>query len=140
MAATTPDEVNSFLSELGDFSSAGVMTVEAIEDETVTVRWNYNESLLRPGGYVSGPVLFTVADLCGWVMTFLDEGITPMAVTWDLHITFLRPAIGGDVIGVGRRIKRGKSLIHGDVLMHIEGQEQKPVAHAKVTYVLPSGD
>ena len=60
-----------------------------------------------------------------------------MAVTWDLHITFLRPAIGGDVIGVGRRLKRGRKLIYGDIEMYIDGNPEKPVAHATVTYALP---
>jgi len=138
MAAITPDEVNAFLSEQGDFTKSGAVLVEEVNDDTVTVRWRYDENLLRPGGYIAGPTLFTVADLCGWVMTFLSEGITPMAVTWDLHITFMRPAIGGDVIGVGRRIKRGRKLIYGDVLMHIDGEPDKPVAHATVTYALPS--
>ena len=137
MAAITPQEVNAFLNEQGDFTKSGHVHVEQIDGETVTVRWRYDESLLRPGGYIAGPVLFTVADLAGWVLSFLDEGVTPMAVTWDLHITFMRPAIGGDVIGVGRRIKRGRNLIYGDVLMHIDGQPDKPVAHATVTYALP---
>ncbi len=138
MTAVTPEEINTFLGEQGDFVNSGAITVEDIVGETVTVRWKYDENLLRPGGYIAGPTLFTVADLCGWVMTFLDGGITPMAVTWDLHITFMRPAIGGDVIGVGRRIKRGRKLIYGDVTMHIDGNPDKPVAHATVTYALPS--
>ena len=137
MAAVTPEEVNAFLNEQGDFTKSGAVVVETVTDDTVTVRWRYDETLLRPGGYIAGPTLFTVADLCGWVMTFLSEGITPMAVTWDLHITFLRPAIGGDVIGVGKRLKRGRKLIYGDITMHIDGEPEKPVAHATVTYALP---
>ena len=137
MTAVTPEEVNAFLNEQGDFTKSGAVVVETVTDDTVTVRWRYDETLLRPGGYIAGPTLFTVADLCGWVMTFLSEGITPMAVTWDLHITFLRPAIGGDVIGVGKRLKRGRKLIYGDITMHIDGEPEKPVAHATVTYALP---
>lgn len=133
----TADEVNAFLVAQGDFTRAGPISVESVTDSSVTVRWTYDESVLRPGGYIAGPTLFTIADLCGWVLTFLSEGITPMAVTWDLHITFLRPAIGGDVIGVGRRLKRGRSLIYGDIEMYMDGQPDKPVAHATVTYVLP---
>ena len=136
--AVTVDEVNAFLREQGDFTKAGPIRVEALTDSEVTVRWTYDESSLRPGGYIAGPTLFTIADLCGWVMTFLSEGITPMAVTWDLHITFLRPAIGGDVIGVGRRLKRGRSLIYGEIEMTIDGQPDRPVAHATITYALPS--
>lgn len=136
-AAITADEVNAYLREQGDFVKSGPIEVESVTDSEVTVRWVYDESSLRPGGYVSGPTMFTIADLCGWVITFLSEGITPMAVTWDLHITFLRPAIGGDIIGVGRRLKRGRSLIYGEIEMFVEGAPEKPVAHATVTYALP---
>jgi uncharacterized protein (TIGR00369 family) len=137
--AVTADEVNTFLADQGDFTRAGPIVVDSVTSESVTVRWTYDDSVLRPGGYIAGPTLFTIADVCGWVLTFLSEGITPMAVTWDLHITFLRPAIGGDVIGVGRLLKRGKSLIYGDVEMYIAGDPEKPVAHATVTYALPKG-
>lgn len=135
--AITADEVNAFLAEQGGFTKSGQVQVESVSESEVVVRWTYDESLLRPGGYIAGPTLFTVADLAGWVLTFLSEGITPMAVTWDLHITFLRPAIGGDVIGIGRRLKRGRSLIYGDIEMFIDGAPDKPVAHATVTYALP---
>ena len=117
MPAITPEEVNTFLGQQGDFTKSGIVFVEEVTDESVKVRWRYDEGMLRPGGYIAGPTLFTVADLAGWVLSFLDDGITPMAVTWDLHITFMRPAIGGDIIGVGRRLKRGKKLMYGDVLM-----------------------
>ena len=136
-AVVTVDEVNAYLQEQGHFIKSGPITVEALTDSEVTVRWTYDETALRPGGYISGPTLFTIADLGGWVLSFLSEGITPMAVTWDLHITFLRPAKGGDVVGVCRRLKRGRSLIYGEIEMYIDGAPDKPVAHATVTYVLP---
>ena len=135
--AVSAVEVNAYLAEQSDFTKAGPITVEGITDSEVTVRWTYDESVLRPGGYIAGPTLFTIADLCGWVMTFISEGITPMAVTWDLHITFLRPAIGADVIGIGRRLKRGRSLVYGEVEMYMDGEPNRPVAHATVTYALP---
>lgn len=135
--AITVAEVNAYLADQGEFVKNGPIAVEAVSESEVRVRWTYDESVLRPGGYISGPTLFTVADLAGWVLTFISEGITPMAVTWDLHITFLRPAIGGDIIGVGKRLKRGRSLIYGEVEMFIDGVPEKPVAHATVTYVLP---
>ncbi len=135
--AITVDEVNAFLEAQGMFTRSGPIAVETVTDSKATVRWTYDEAALRPGGYISGPTMFTIADLGGWVLTFLSEGITPMAVTWDLHITFLRPAIGGDIIGVCKRLKRGRSLIYGEIEMYVDGAPEKPVAHATVTYVLP---
>lgn len=137
MATVTPDEINEYLEALGDFTGQGSVRVEDVTEDTVRVRWSYDEAALRPGGYISGPTLFTVADLAGWAMSFLRNGIEPMAVTWDLHITFLRPAIGGDVVANAKVLKQGRSLVYGEVTMHIDGQPEKPVAHATVTYVLP---
>lgn len=137
-AKANPDEVNEYLASLGDFTGHGKIQVESItEDGTVSLRWPYTEAALRPGGYISGPTMFSVADLAGWVVVFASEGIEPMAVTWDLHITFLRPAIGGDLIAEAKTLKRGRRLVYADVTMHIDGQPEKPVAHATVTYALP---
>lgn len=135
--AVTAAEVNAFLDEQGAFMKDARVQVESVSAANVVLRWTYDDSMLRPGGYISGPTLFTIADLAGWVLTFLSEGITPMVVTWDLHITFLRPAMGGDVIAIGRRLKRGRSLIYGEVEMHIDGAPDKIVAHATLTYALP---
>jgi uncharacterized protein (TIGR00369 family) len=135
--AVTAEEVNEFLREVGSFVRTNSVVVESVDVGEVVARWAYNPDVLRPGGYISGPTLFSVADLVGWVLCFTTEGITPMAVTWDLHITFLRPAVGGDVIARGRQLKRGRNLIYGEVEMFIDGAEDKPVAHATVTYALP---
>lgn len=137
MAAVTPDDVNDFLAGLGDFTGQGTCVVESVTDDRVRVRWPYAKEALRPGGYISGPTMFTVADLAGWVLVFATEGIQPMALTWDLHITFLRPGIGGDLVAEAKRLKRGRKLIYGDVTMHIDGEPERPVAHATVTYALP---
>ncbi len=136
-ARVSVEEVNEYLTNVGSFVRSNSVTVEALDEGLVEARWTYNPDVLRPGGYISGPTLFAVADLVGWVLCFTTDGIVPMAVTWDLHITFLRPAKGGDVIARGRQLKRGRNLIYGDVEMFIEGAEDKPVAHATVTYALP---
>lgn len=136
-AAVTVDEVNEYLATAGQFTRSGPIMVEEINPNDVRVRWKYDEEMLRPGGYIAGPTLFTIADLAGWLLVFAKQGITPMAVTWDLQITFLRPATGGDVVAVGRQLKYGRRLMYGDVTMHIDGQPDKPVAHATVTYALP---
>ena len=124
------------MATLGGFIKGVPLTVEKTEPEEVRVRWTYDEEALRPGGYISGPTLFSIADLCGWVLTFTTEGITPMAVTWDVHITFLRPAVGGDVIATARQLKRGRKLIFGDIVMTIDGDPDRPVAHATITCLL----
>jgi len=131
------EEVREFFAGLDDFTGAGSADIEHFADGEVHLRWAYDDSKLRPGGYISGPTLFSLADLAGWVLVFTSEGIEPMAVTWDLHITFLRPAIGGDVVAIAKRLKRGRRLIYGDITMAMAHEPDKPVAHATVTYALP---
>ncbi|MGI9605048.1 MAG: PaaI family thioesterase [Acidimicrobiales bacterium] len=137
-AVVSVDEINEYLSAQGDFMSSGPIVVERADPDDVLVRWTYDDSKTRPGGYIAGPTLFTIADLAGWVLVFATEGILPMAVTWDLHITFMRPAIGRDVVARAKQLKRGRSLIYGDVTMYVDGAPDKPVAHATVTYALPN--
>ena len=136
-AAVTADEVNAYLTTVGEFTKAGPVVVENVDPQDVRVRWTYDESVLRPGDYVAGPTLFSIADLCGWVLVFATEGIMPMAVTWDLHITFMRPARGGDIVAIAKQLKRGRKLVYGDVTMWMADEPAKPVAHATVTYALP---
>lgn len=131
------DEVRAYFASLDDFTGTGMPTIEHLDDGEVRLRWLYDETRLRPGGYVSGPTLFSIADLAGWILVFTSEGIEPMAVTWDLHITFLRPAVGGDVVAVAKRLKRGRRLIYGEVTMAMDHAPDTPVAHATLTYALP---
>lgn len=91
---------------------------------------------LRPGGYVPGPTMMAAVDYLGWILVFTRVGISPMSVTWDLKINFLRPAIGGDVIIEGTQTKFG-SYTHATYDLWIDGAPDKLVAHATTTYAVP---
>ncbi len=133
-----PEEVHDYLASLGGFHDAGTLKVEETTSDEVRIRWIHQPERLRPGGYVSGPTLFSIADLCGWVLVWTTEGVTPMAVTTNLNISFLRPAVGGDVIARAHQIKRGRTTMFGDVIMTMAHEPDKPVAHATVTYAIPA--
>ena len=64
-------------------------------------------------------------------------GPVAMSVTVSLTIHFLRPAPPGDVVAEARLHKVGRRLATGDVLLYADG-EAEPVAHATVTYSIPS--
>ena len=50
---------------------------------------------LRPGGYISGPTQFAVADAALWYLVFaVIERVELMALTSELSIRYLRPAVG----------------------------------------------
>ena len=99
-----------------------------------TVRLNANERHLRPGATVSGPSLFTLADIGGYVCVLSHVGREALAVTTNLDINFMRKAGPGPVDGHCRILKLGRSLMVFDVDIVADGQT---VAHATGTYAIP---
>lgn len=113
-------------------------TVEAVGGGGATVRHPIGQGELRPGGTVSGPVMFTLADVSLYVAILGEIGIVPLAVTTNLNINFMRkPAATADLIGVCKLIKLGRLLAVGEVSIYSEGQPDM-VAHAVGTYAIPS--
>lgn len=131
------DEISAFLVEV--FPGAmDHFTIEAVGDMTARVRMRFNEQRLRPGGTISGPSLMTLADTGVWVALLAQIGRVALSVTSHLDIDFLRKADPGDVIGDVRLLKVGRKLAVGTVTMFSE-HDDRPVAHASVTYAIPSG-
>lgn len=130
----TRDEVSAFMAREFPQSRSDIL---ALGDGGATVRRRIGEGDLRPGGTVSGPVMFEVADVALYVALLGEVGLVPLAVTTSLTINFLRkPAAGRDLIGVCRLIKTGRVLVVGDVTVYSEGTDE-PVAHAVGTYSVP---
>jgi uncharacterized protein (TIGR00369 family) len=92
---------------------------------------------LRPGGTVSGPSMFTLADLAMYAVTLAMIGPVALAVTTNCSIDFVRkPEAGRDLIGSARLLKLGKMLAVGDVLIRAEGSDAV-LARASMTYAIP---
>jgi uncharacterized protein (TIGR00369 family) len=130
------EQVRAFLDEV----SPGVtewMIIEQAGDRTARVRMTAGPERLRPGGIVAGPALMSLADAAIWVAVLGVIGAVAMSVTVSLTIHFLRPAPPGDVVAEARLHKVGRRLATGDVLLYADG-EAEPVAHATVTYSIPS--
>lgn len=133
----TPEEVNAFYTS--SFPGGGIdieQDVVALEDGFARLRRRVGDLNLRPGGYISGPTQMAIADSAAWSAIFTKIGITPMAVTSNLSINFLRPCIGEAIVAEARIIKMGKSLAVIEVEIRAEGAE-KPSAHVVVNYALP---
>ncbi len=128
------DAINKFV--VGVYPATTNFRCESIDDESVLVRWKYAEAGLRPGGIISGPTLFTLADVALWYLSFTVVGLQSMAVTANLNIDFLRPATGGDVLAKAHLLGAGKRKITGRVEMWIDGRSSHLVAHATGSYML----
>ena len=110
--------------------------VEEAGDE-LALRLIVAERHLRPGGTVSGPAMFGLADVAFYLALLQRIGPVALAVTTNCSIDFLRkPAAGRDLIARARMLKLGRVLAVGDVLIWSEGMDQ-PVAHASLTYSIP---
>ena len=111
--------------------------VEDLTEDTITMRLVVQDQHLRPGGTVSGPSMFGLADVSVYAMVLARKGRQSLAVTTNSSFDFLRkPEGGADMIAACRLLKLGKTLAVGDVLLHSEGSDL-PVARATMTYSLP---
>jgi uncharacterized protein (TIGR00369 family) len=132
------EALNAFLAEVYP-QIAGEVRIERVAPMAAEVRLLVTQAHLRPGGTVSGPWIFSVADLAMYAVTLAMIGPEPMTVTTNCAIDFLRkPAAGRDLIGQARLLKLGRTLAVGDVLVFSEGQAA-PVARAGLTYAIPPG-
>ena len=136
MSIPSPKAVNDFVAvQFPSIIPAGYRCVDIGEGFAVA-RWTYDPSIDRPGGLISGPTQFTLADTVLWFLSFTVVGLEPMAVTSDIHLTFLRPATGGDLVARAELIRAGKTRITGQVALWIDGAEDRQVAHAVGSYAL----
>lgn len=96
-----------------------------------------SEKHLRPGGTVSGPAMFALADVAVYLAILAMVGPKALAVTTSCAIDFMRkPAAGADLVAETRLLKLGRVLAVGDVLIYSQGQAE-PVARASLTYSIP---
>ena len=99
-------------------------------------RMRTTDTDLRPGGTVSGPTIFALADCAYYMATLALIGREALAVTTSCAIDFMRKPGPGDLTAEARVLKLGRSLSVGDVLVFSEGTEG-PVARAGLTYSIP---
>ncbi|WP_300381518.1 PaaI family thioesterase [Henriciella sp.] len=129
------DEANAFLREAFDGAQSRSEVI-LMEDGHAMMRLKAGSEHLRPGGYVSGPTQMTMADSVTYMAIFTRLGITPMTVTSNLNMNFLRPCIGESVIAEAKLLKLGRTLAVAEVEIRAEGSD-KVASHAIVTYSIP---
>lgn len=129
-------EMNAFLGKVF-VEVANEYNVEGVSETNVTLRLIVQDRHLRPGGTISGPAMFGLADVTAYMVTLAHIGPRALAVTTNCSIDFMRkPAAGVDLIAHGRLLKLGKALSVSDVMIYSEGMD-KPVARASLTYSIP---
>ena len=136
MLKFTREEMQAYLPEVFP-QVRGMFAIDRMDEELLVVRLIADDRHLRPGGTVSGPAMFGLADISAYVATMARIGPEALTVTTHCSIDFMRkPASGADVLSHARVLKLGKSLSVTDVLLYSEGTDD-PVAHASLTYAIP---
>lgn len=111
--------------------------LDRVEMDGLTVRLKVADRHLRPGGTVSGPSVFALADVGVYLAILSRLGPVALAVTTNCSIDFMRkPASGADLSCEVRLLKLGRMLAVGDCLIRSVGLEA-PVARASLTYSIP---
>ncbi len=130
-------EVNLFLTQVFPQVDIGrAYIVQETRHGLARMRMVYGDHLLRPGGTISGPAMFSLADVAMYAAVLASIGPVAHAVTTNLTINFLRKPDQRDMIGEARLLKLGKRLAVGEIALFSEG-ETELAAHATATYSLP---
>ena len=134
--AMDAEALNDFLAR--DFPQvAGSYRVEAAEPDRLVARLVVSDAHLRPGGTVSGPSIFALADLAIYCAILSRIGPVALAVTTSANVDFMRkPAAGRDLLAECRLLKLGRVLAVADALIFSDGQDE-PVARCAMTYSIP---
>lgn len=115
-----------------------VFSVTSVSPGTSVLRLETNDTHLRPGGTVSGPTLFALADLSAYVSVLAHLGPVPLAVTTSLNIDFLRKPPPTPLVGRSTLLKLGRRLAVMRIDIEPEDAPGDLLAHAVATYALPA--
>jgi uncharacterized protein (TIGR00369 family) len=128
-------EMHAYIAEVFP-QAAGRFHVLEMAPFFLKARMTAAEADLRPGGTVSGPAMFALADCAYYMATLALIGREALTVTTSCAIDFLRKPAPGELTAAARVLKLGRTLSVGDVLIFSGGVEG-PVARASLTYAIP---
>lgn len=116
---------------------ADEVSIDAVFEDAIHVRLRVDDRHLRPGGTVSGPAIFALADVAFYLAIISRIGPKALAVTTNCAIDFMRkPSACTDLVAEARILKLGRVLVVGDALIRSDGAPSL-VARASLTYSIP---
>lgn len=117
----------------------GAFVVEDVSAAGARLRLPIRDSFIRPGGSVSGPTMFKLADLAVYAAILGQRGPAAVqAVTSSMTINFLARPEPRDLICEVTLLRLGRRLAVAEAKLRSDGGAEL-VGHATCTYALPSG-
>jgi len=103
----------------------------------VTLALIASDKHLRPGGTVSGPSMFGLADVCAYFCILAALGPVALAVTTNCSIDFMRKPAAGRLLCRMELLKLGRTLAVCEGRLFSETDADNIVARASLTYSIP---
>ncbi len=133
--ASGRDVIAEFLPQSPFVAKLGIIADQLADDE-VRLRLPWDPSNVTVGDMVHGGAIATLADLTVMAAAWCGAQAPPefRGVTVSMTVDFMAPARATDVIGVGRALRRGRSLVNCEA--EIVDPEGRLLAKALATYKL----
>jgi uncharacterized protein (TIGR00369 family) len=135
----TKEALERFIKEQCPLVDEFAITCEEIGNGYAVLRMKHDERWLRPGRYIMGGLLMTLADMAIYCAILSVVGLKPMTVTNEFKINFLRPAVGGDVLARAEVLKVGRRIVYGEIRLVMADDPTKLIGHATSSYIQPDG-
>ena len=133
----SPEDFDNILRRSVPVAGAlGAKTVQCAPHKTIIRLGEPGPELLRPGGTLSGPVLFTLGDVAFYGLVLAAIGRVELAVTTDATIHFLNKPEPVPILAVATPLKRGKRLFVAECNF-LRESDQVRLAHMVGTYSIP---
>lgn len=115
----------------------GEYTIEALPAMGARVRLPIHDRFIRPGGSVSGPTMFQLADISVYIALIGMRGEAAIdAVTSSMTINFLSRPEPADLICDVTILRLGRRLAVAEARLTTTGQDDL-VGQATCTYAMP---
>lgn len=127
------DVIAWFLRQSPFVAKLGIVA-EQLGDDEVRLRLPWDSSNVTTDDVVHGGAIATLADVAVMAAAWCGAQAPPelRGATVAMALDFITPARGTDMIGVGRVLRRGKSLVNCEA--EIIDPEGKLLAKALATY------
>lgn len=117
---------------------ADALDLEFVEAGRLGLRLRVGDRHLRPGGTVSGPTMFMLADVGVYLAVLSLVGPKALAVTTGCSMDFLKkPKPGNPLQADIELLKLGRHLAVGDARLRSVGTDPILVARGTLTYFIP---
>jgi uncharacterized protein (TIGR00369 family) len=125
--------IAQFLPQSPFVAKLGIV-VDLLSDDEVRLRLPWDPSNVTVGDMVHGGAIATLADLTVMAAAWCGVPAPPAlrGVTVSMALDFMAPARATDVIGVGRVLRRGRSLVNCEA--EIVDPQGTLIAKALATY------